>query len=531
MYNIKQAIEGMLTGYCAMPDFLDEVFGPGGKVNPQYKDIIDQFSKLSAHDFNVLNERARQSFLKQGITYSVYNDKEKGQERIFPFDLIPRLIDAREWQQIEKGVIQRSLAINSFLYDIYHKQEIINDGIVPRELVTTSKHYIKQMANLDPAGGIYNHISGTDLVRHSDGQYYVLEDNVRTPSGISYVLANRTAMKRSLAQIFSDVEVRPVHDYVDQLLAIMRSVAPEGTGDPSCAVLTDGVASAYFEHSSLALNMGMSLVEGKDLYVKNDVVYMKTMRGPKRIDVLYRRVEDEFMDPLVFEPDSVWGIPGIMSAYKAKNITLINAPGTGAADDKSVYSFVPDFIKYYLNEEPVLNNVHTYKCTEDDAYHYVLENMDKLVIKPVDEFGGHGILIGNTATDEQIEEQKKLIQANRRKYVAQPIISLSTHPTYIDANKSVEPRHVDLRVYTLLGKNKQFVLKGGLSRVALKEGNMIVNSSQGGGSKDTWVLASAKVMTKPETKAEIKEQMQDRKPQENKYGALPAMKRKRQQKH
>ncbi len=531
MYNYKQVIEGMLTGYCAMPDFWDEVFGPDGQVRPQYKNLIEQFKYLSAEDFDMLDERARQSFLKQGITYSVYNDKEKGQERIFPFDLIPRIIEADEWETIEKGVIQRSLAINAFLHDIYHKQEIFNDGILPRELVLTSKHFCKQMINIDPAGGIYNHISGTDLVRHSDGKYYVLEDNVRTPSGISYVLANRTAMKRSLAHIFTDVEVRPVHDYMDQLLAIMRSVAPEGTGDPSCAVLTDGVASAYFEHSSLALSMGMPLVEGKDLYVKNDNVYMKTIRGPKKIDVLYRRVEDEFLDPLFFEPDSVWGVPGIMKAYRAKNITLINAPGTGAADDKSVYSYVPDFIKYYLNEDPVLNNVQTYKCTEDDDYHYVMENIDKLVIKPVDEFGGHGILIGNTATDEQIEEQKKLIAANRRKYVAQPIISLSTHPTYIPSKNSVEPRHIDLRVYTLLGKNKQFVLKGGLSRVALKDKNLIVNSSQGGGSKDTWVLSATKVTKPAVAKTERVLHIKDRTPLQNKYTALHAVRSKRRAKH
>jgi uncharacterized circularly permuted ATP-grasp superfamily protein len=346
------------------------------------------------------------------------------------------------------------------------------------------------MMGMQPVGKIYNHISGTDLIKHSDGQYYVLEDNVRCPSGVSYVLSNREAMKKTLSGLFRKYNIRSVQDYPQQLLSIMQSVAPESADNPNCIVLTPGMYnSAYYEHSFLALNMGIPLVEGRDLFVDKNFVYMKTIYGPKRVDVIYRRVDDDFLDPISFRPDSVLGIPGIMGAYREGNVSLINAPGTGASDDKAVYTYVPDIIKYYLNEEPILNNVLTYRCELDSDYSYVLEHMEELVIKPVDESGGYGILIGSKSTKAERDEFKRIIGSNRRKYIAQPIMSLSVHATFIDEDNHFEPRHIDLRTYALLGKDKQFVLKGGLSRVALRKGSLIVNSSQGGGSKDTWVLA------------------------------------------
>lgn len=487
--------KGMFRDYKRVPGILDEVFSGEGLAHPIYLKILEQFSRYAAEDFKELDKKARQSFFKQGITFTVGTDKAKGLERIFPFDLLPRIIESFEWERLEKGVIQRNLAINAFLYDIYHKQLIFKDKIVPRELVLSSKHYCSAMHGINPAGGIYNHISGTDLIRHSDGEYYVLEDNVRTPSGISYVLANREAMKRSLHGLFSSSHVRPLKDYLERLLSMVLSVAPQDICEPTCAVLTDGmVASAYFEHAFLAQSMGIPLVEGKDLFVENNKVFMKTTRGPQQLNVLYRRVEDEYLDPLTFLPDSIYGVPGIMEAYRKGNISLINAPGTGAADDKAVYSYVPAMIRYYLNEEPILQNVHTYHCTENSDYQYVLENIDKLVVKPVDEFGGYGILIGNTATKEELEDFKNRIRQNRRKYIAQPVMALSTHPTFIKEKNQFEPRHIDLRIYTLLGKDMQYVLPGGLSRVALTEGNLVVNSSQGGGSKDTWVVAPTVVV-------------------------------------
>jgi uncharacterized circularly permuted ATP-grasp superfamily protein len=498
---MKDISGGVLSDYRNLSGMLDEVFGKGEITNLHYQKIIELFGQYSAQDFRKLDRKARRSFLQQGVTYSVTNELGQGTERIFPFDLLPRIIPASEWETLERGVIQRNLAINAFLYDLYHQQHIFKEGIVPRELVLSSKHYCSAMEGLDPTGGIYNHISGTDVIRHSDGSYYVLEDNVRTPSGISYVLANRDAMKHTLFSCFHDLNVNPLHEYTDHLFSMLLSVASGSKGrKPCCAVLTDGmIASAYFEHAFLAHSMGIPLLEGKDLYVENKKVYMKTIRGPQQVDVLYRRVDDEFLDPLAFKPDSIYGVPGIMEAYRQGNITLINAPGTGVADDKAVYSYVPAMIRYYLNEEPLLNNVPTFHCTIDQDYQYVMENMEKLVIKPVDEFGGFGILIGSAASKEELSHFKKLIAANRRKYIAQPIMNLSTHPTYIDEKNKFEPRHIDLRIYALLGKDIQYVLKGGLTRVALTEGKLIVNSHQGGGSKDTWVLSAANAPVEAKT--------------------------------
>jgi uncharacterized circularly permuted ATP-grasp superfamily protein len=469
---------------------LDEVFDKNGEVNSHYQQVLDHFNQYATKDFRELNEHAKISFFNQGITFAVYADKARGVERIFPFDLFPRIIPAKEWQRLEQGVIQRNTAINWFLHDIYHEKHILKDGIVPAELIFSSRHYLKAMLDINPPGGIYNHICGTDLIRHKDGEYYVLEDNVRTPSGVSYVLSNREAMKRTLPGLFRKFNIPSVQDYPIHLLATLQSVAPEKTDAPTCVVLTPGMYnSAYYEHSFLALGMGIQLVEGRDLFVDKNFVYMKTICGPKRVDVIYRRVDDEFIDPFTFRADSMLGVPGLMSAYREGNVTLVNAPGTGAADDKAVYSYVPDIIKYYLDEEPILKNVHTYRCSEKSDYTYVLEHMEELVIKPVDESGGYGILVGSHSTKQERDNFKEMIKVNPRKYIAQPIMSLSVHSTFIEEGNRFEPRHIDLRTYTLLGKDKQFVLKGGLSRVALKKGSLIVNSSQGGGSKDTWALA------------------------------------------
>lgn len=481
--------KGAFNNYALDSKLLDEVFTGGGGVKKHYQKIINQFGKYSLEDFKQLNEYAKVSFFNQGITFAVYSDNLRGVERIFPFDLFPRIIPYKEWEKLEKGIIQRNIAINLFLHDMYHEKKVLKDKVVPAELLFSSNFYNRHMEGVNPPGGIYTHISGTDLIKHNDGEYYVLEDNVRCPSGVSYVLSNREAMKRSLSNLFLSHNVMPVQDYPEQLLSIIQSVAPEGVDDPTCAVLSPGMYnSAYYEHSFLAQSMGIQLVEGRDLFVEKNFVYMKTIHGAQRVDVIYRRLDDDYIDPLVYRSDSVLGIPGLMAAYRAGNVTLLNAPGTGAADDKAVYTYIPDIIKYYLNEEPILKNVQTYRCEIDSDFKYVLENMSNLVIKPVDESGGYGIFIGNRSTKEERDKFKKIISSNRRKYIAQPIMSLSVHSTFIEEYECFEPRHIDLRTYCLMGKKKEFVLKGGLSRVALKKGSLVVNSSQGGGSKDTWVL-------------------------------------------
>ncbi|MDT0651488.1 circularly permuted type 2 ATP-grasp protein [Autumnicola edwardsiae] len=480
--------EPTFSSYKNDPKFYDEIFDEDNKVKDVYKTLLNLYSEHSPQDFALLNNKAKASFFNQGITFQVYGEHET-KEKIFPFDLFPRIIDSQEWEHIEKGVLQRSKALNEFLWDIYHDKKIIKDGIVPLDLINSSENFLDQMIDLDPPGGIYNHISGTDLIKHSDGEYYVLEDNIRCPSGVSYVICNRTALKRALFGVFNHYQTHTVTNYAENLLEIMETVKPQGVDSPNCVVITPGVYnSAYYEHSYLAKAMGVELVEGRDLFVENDFVYMKTINGPQKVVVIYRRIDDQFIDPLEFKPDSALGVPGLLAAYRRGNVTLVNAPGTGVADDKAVYTYMPQIIKYYLDEEPILKNVHTYHCSRPDELKYVLENIDKLVVKPVDESGGYGIAIGNKLTKEEIEEVKKTIQANPRKYIAQPIMSLSTHATYIEDEESFEPRHVDLRTFTLLGQDKSFVLKGGLTRVALQKGNLVVNSSQGGGSKDTWVL-------------------------------------------
>ncbi|WP_456384893.1 circularly permuted type 2 ATP-grasp protein [Persephonella sp.] len=479
----------LFEGYPVSREHYDEVFNEKGGVRKHYQKVFNYFSKLSAEEFIELNQHAKISFINQGVTFAVYSENSEGIERVFPFDLFPRIITAREWEKIEKGVQQRVQALNEFLWDIYHDKKILKDGVIPYELVLGSKFYNKEMIDLDPAGRVYIHISGTDIIRHSDGEYYVLEDNARSPSGVSYVLSNRTTMKRTLPNIFFHYNIASIEDYPQNLLAMMESLAPEGVAQPTCVVLTPGIYnSAYYEHAFLAHNMGIELVEGRDLFVDRNFVYMKTIYGPKKVDVIYRRIDDDFLDPLVFNPESLLGVPGIMGAYRAGNVTIINAPGTGVADDKAVYAYVPDIIRYYLGEEPVLKNVQTYICEREEDRKYVLENMEKLVVKPVDESGGYGLLIGPKATKKEISQYREKIKKNPRKYIAQPVMSLSVHPTFIEDTKRFEPRHIDLRTFFLMGRGFTHILKGGLTRVALKRGSLVVNSSQGGGSKDTWVM-------------------------------------------
>ncbi len=470
-------------------NFFDELFYEKGEVREYYRNLFRHISSLSSENFDTFDEHAKVSFFNQGITFAVYSDTNKGIEKIFPFDLFPRIITKKEWDTIEKGVLQRNIALNMFLKDVYTEKKILKDKVFPLELLTSCPFYLKEMDGIVPHGDMYINIAGTDLIRHSDGAYYVLEDNVRSPSGVSYVLTNRIAMQRTFPNLFSEHAIDPVAEYPDALLAMMQSLAKNSDKEPVCVLLTPGIYnSAYFEHAYLANQMGIELVEGRDLFVDKGFVYMKTIDGAVKVDVIYRRIDDAYLDPMVFNKDSMLGVAGIMGAYREGNVSLINAPGTGAADDKAVYAYVPEIIKYYLGEEAILNNVQTYRCDKQDELKYVEEHIEELVIKPVDASGGYGLFFGNTASKAEIQEQLALVKQNGRKYIAQPILNLSTHPTYIKQNGRFEPRHIDLRTFGLFGNNTRFVLKGGLTRVALKEGNLVVNSSQGGGSKDTWVI-------------------------------------------
>ncbi|MEK6479483.1 circularly permuted type 2 ATP-grasp protein [Catalinimonas sp. 4WD22] len=484
----ENSLGDLLKKYPFDPQLLDEVYDGDKKVRAHYQKVHEYLSQISLKDFKDLNEYAKSSSFDQGITFNVYSDKEQGVERIFPFDLFPRVIPNKEWETIEKGIIQRNRALNFFLQDLYNDKKILKDKVVPKELIFSSKHYCKHVHDFYPNKDVYVHVSGTDLIKHSDGNYYVLEDNLRCPSGVSYVLSNRIATKKTLPNLFFKSDVQPVVDYPEVLSEVLTSVAPHGVDDPVCVLLTPGMYnSAYYEHSFLALQMGVQLVEGRDLFVENNFVYMKTIYGPKKVDVIYRRVDDDFLDPMAFRKDSLLGVPGLISAYREGNVSLANAIGTGVADDKAVYTYVPDIIKYYLDEDPILSNVHTYRCEKDEDLAYVLDNIQNLVVKPVDESGGYGIFIGNKASKDEISRFKEVIKTQRRKYIAQPIMSLSVHSTYIEDSNLFEPRHIDLRTFSLTGNDIEHVCKGGLTRVALRKGNLIVNSSQGGGSKDTWV--------------------------------------------
>lgn len=478
----------LLENYQANPGTFDEVLKDQERGHSYYQDFLNLLSGMKLEEFKGLNENAKLSFLNQGITYALYN-KEESVEQIFPFDLIPRIIHPEEWKQIESGVIQRNIALNQFIHDVYNGGKILKDKVVPEHLIKSSAHYCKYMEGFSPRKNIYCHISGTDIIRHSDGEYYILEDNLRSPSGVSYVLTNRLAMVRVLPDAFKNLMVEPVSDYTDHLLKALWSVSGRELGDIFCVLLTPGVFnSAYFEHTFLAHKMGIELVEGRDLFVENDFVYLKTIAGKIRVDVIYRRIDDAFLDPLVFNPDSMLGVKGLMQAYIKGNVTIVNAPGTGISDDKAVCSYVPDMIRYYLDEEPILNNVPTYICERPSDLGYVLENIRSLVVKPVDMSGGYGVCICDQMSEAEIAELKEKVKQHPRNFIAQPKMILSTHTTYIEEEEGFEPRHIDLRTFTILGGQKPYVLNGGLTRTALVKGSLIVNSSQGGGSKDTWVI-------------------------------------------
>ncbi len=464
--------KSIFESYQLGENFYDEVFESKDHARKSHKEIINFFNQISQEKYENLSADVKQSFFHQGVTFNVYSDSENGVERIFPFDLMPRVIESNEWDHIEKGLIQRNKAINLFLYDLYHDKKILKDGVVPAELVFSSSFYNTDMIGVDPPGGIYTHICGTDIIRHNDGEFYVLEDNCRCPSGVSYVLSNREAMKKVVYPLFLSKTVQPIDNYAVKLLQMMKSVAPSGVDDPVCVVMSPGIYnSAYYEHSFLAQSMGILLVEGRDLFVDKNFVYMRTIKGAKKVDVIYRRLDDDFIDPLVYRPDSYLGVPGIMQAYKSGNVTLVNAPGTGVADDKAVYIYMPEIVKYYLGEEAILKNVKTYRCEIPDECAYVLENMHNLVVKPADASGGYGVMIGSKASKTEIDAYKLTIAKNPRKYIAQPIMSLSTHSTFIDDVQRFEQRHIDLRTFSLMGKDLNYVLKGGLTRVALTRGS------------------------------------------------------------
>ncbi len=465
--------------------FYDEMFESNGQPRERGELLAARLQSLSHGELQRRQKAADLELLNMGITFNVYGH-QAGTEKIWPFDLVPRIIESAEWKYIERGLKQRITALNLFIDDIYHDQKIVRDGIFPEYMVRSSKCFLRQCAGLNPPRGRWCHITGTDLVRDHDGQIYVLEDNLRCPSGVSYVLENRGVMKRTVPRLFDGLSILPVEDYPEQLLKMLLYIAPPAIRDPTVVVLTPGIYnSAYFEHCFLAQQMGVELVQGSDLAVVDDFVYMRTTKGLKQVDVIYRRIDDDFLDPLTFRPDSTLGIPGLMSVYRAGNVALANAPGTGVADDKAVYAYVPQMIKYYLGEDIALPNVPTYLCSDESQRAHVLAHMDELVIKPANESGGYGILLGPRASAEQREHYKDLIRGNPRNYVAQPMLSLSRVPTIV--GDRLEGRHVDLRPYILYGEDI-YILPGGLTRVALEKGSLVVNSSQGGGSKDTWVF-------------------------------------------
>jgi uncharacterized circularly permuted ATP-grasp superfamily protein len=467
--------------------FYDEMFDPAGNPRPEARLLLETMESLDDGHLLRSQRAAEQLLLQLGITFNVYGDSA-GTEKIFPFDLIPRITSAREWAWIERGLIQRIRGLNEFIDDIYHDQKILKDKVIPEDVILSATFYRPQCRGINPPQRVWCHITGTDLVRHGDGQIYVLEDNLRVPSGVSYVLENRALMKRTFPRVFEGLHIRPVDTYPGMLLETLEAIAPEGLDrKPTVVLLTPGMYnSAYFEHSFLAQQMGIQLVEGRDLAVKDNSVFMRTTRGLRKVDVIYRRIDDDFMDPQAFRKDSLLGVPGLLEAYRAGKVALANAPGNGVADDKVVYAYVPDMIRYYLGEDAILPNVPTYLCWRDSDRQHVLQNLDKLVVKAANEAGGYGMLVGPHSTQEQRDDFAVRIQSNPRNYIAQPTLALSRVPTLIDDH--LEGRHVDLRPYILYGKDIH-VLPGGLTRVALRKGSLVVNSSQGGGSKDTWVLA------------------------------------------
>ncbi|HEX2099214.1 MAG TPA: circularly permuted type 2 ATP-grasp protein [Candidatus Synoicihabitans sp.] len=468
--------------------FYDEMFASPGRAHPHYQRLADRFARMEGMSELIERQRtADQTFINRGVTFTVYSDTA-GTEKIFPFDLLPRIISAHEWAHLERGLTQRMLALNAFLQDIYREQRIVREGVVPLDLVASCKHFRQELVGVSVPRGLHVHINGTDLIRDEAGVYRVLEDNLRTPSGVSYVLENRQVMKRVFPNLIRHYRVRPVETYTTDLLNLLLYLAPEHVPEPTVVLLTPGVYnSAYFEHSFLARQMGIEIVEGSDLVVENDKVYMKRTRGLAPVHVIYRRIDDDFLDPTVFRPDSLLGVPGLFEAYRKGNVALCNPIGTGIADDKALYYYVPKMIKFYLGEDAILPNVDTFLSSSSSDLSYILANLPKLVVKSVNEAGGYGMLVGPHATSEQIEEFRAKIIANPRNFIAQPTIGLSRCPSVCDGR--IEGRHIDLRPYILNGDQVR-IMPGGLTRVALRKGSLVVNSSQGGGSKDTWVLSA-----------------------------------------
>ena len=474
----------MLNDY-ALSGFFDEMFGSDAQTRPHYERFQGCFQQFTREEFDARRRAIDLAFLRQGITFNVYGDSQ-GAERIFPFDLVPRIIPAAEWERLEAGLVQRITALNLFLHDIYHEQKILKDGVIPPFYVLSGKHFRREFVNFSVPKDIYIHICGTDLIRGADGQYMVLEDNGRCPSGVSYVLENRRAMKRTFPGVFETVGVRPVEHYPQELRRMLEYIAPAGVSEPTVVLLTPGAYnSAYFEHTFLARQMGIEIVEGRDLLVRDGRVYMRTTKGLQQVHVIYRRLDDDFLDPTVFRRDSMLGVPGLVNAYRSGNVSLANSIGTGIADDKVMYYFVPRMIKYYLGQEPLIPNVPTYLASEEADRKYILEHLPELVVKAANESGGYGMLMGPKASKAEIDAFAQKIKEEPRNFIAQPMISLSQHPTYCEDH--FEGRHIDLRPYIIYGE-KITIVPGGLTRVALRKGSLVVNSSQGGGSKDTWVL-------------------------------------------
>jgi uncharacterized circularly permuted ATP-grasp superfamily protein len=477
------------SGY-EVGEYFDEIFGENGRPRASARHLVQNIERMDSGELLSRQLAAERALLQMGITFNVYGE-HAGTERIFPFDLVPRIVSAAEWNRIERGLKQRIFALNLFINDLYHDQAILKEGIVPKEIILSSKAYRRQCHGFKPPRGIWCHVTGTDLVRHRDGQIYVLEDNLRCPSGVSYVLENRAVMKSMFPQVFSASRIRPVGNYPGRLRDMLEFLSPDHVTSPRCVLLTPGIYnSAYFEHSFLAQQMGIELVEGRDLVIDDGFVCMRTTKGFERVDVIYRRIDDDFLDPECFRADSMLGVPGLMEVYQAGNVALANAPGGGVADDKVVYAYVPKIIKYYLGEDIILPNVPTYVCAEKEDLQYVVDHASELVIKAANESGGYGMLVGPHASKEQIVEFVAKVREQPRNYIAQPTLALSRVPTI--CGDHFEGRHVDLRPYILYGKDI-FVMPGGLTRVALKKGSLVVNSSQGGGSKDTWVLADQPV--------------------------------------
>jgi uncharacterized circularly permuted ATP-grasp superfamily protein len=470
-------------------EFFDEMYATGGEVRPHYRLLAERLATLAVPEFERRRAAVDLAFLRRGVTFTVYNDAE-GTERIFPFALIPRIIPAREWSRLEAGLIQRITALNLFLHDLYHGQKIMKDKVVPASHILSAKHFRREFMNFSVPRDIYVHICGTDLIRDRDGSYLVLEDNLRCPSGVSYMIENRSAMRRAFPNLFQSYGVRPVEGYSDELLKALLHIAPDRSDKPSVVLLTPGVHnSAYFEHCFLARQMGIPIVEGRDLVVQDTSVHMRTTSGLLPVDVIYRRIDDDFLDPAVFRSDSMLGVPGLVAAYRAGRVALANSIGTGVADDKVIYAHIPKVIKYYLDQDPILPNVATYLASEPSDLKFILENMAGLVVKSANEAGGYGMLIGPASTKEEVADFRARVAANPRNFIAQDPIMLSRSPTWCE--NRFEGRHIDLRPYVLCGE-KTVVTPGGLTRVALRKGSLVVNSSQGGGSKDTWVIEGAK---------------------------------------